>query len=58
MSQKIRDSNYCDLAEYIENDYICRGSGEVCSCTMNPNQFECYEYSKFKRKIEETKTLC
>lgn len=40
------DNPLCELSDYIDNDYICKVTGEVCSSTPNgtPDRNECFTY--------------
>lgn len=37
---------YCEIAEYQENEYICRYTGKPCTVTPIPNRYQCHEYDK------------
>lgn len=38
----------CELATYLDNDYICTISGNRCNITPIPNCDDCIEYEKNK----------
>jgi hypothetical protein len=47
--------SYCDKAQYIDNEYICWYTGEVCKYYV-PNMYECSIYNKqSKKKQNDTK---
>lgn len=37
---------YCEIAEYQENEYICRYTGKPCTVTPIPNKYQCHEYDR------------
>lgn len=41
----------CENAEYIEEEYICKLSGEVCK--VNSNKFECIKYNISKNTFKK-----
>lgn len=49
----IKDKNcYCGMAEYEEDMYICRYTGQQCIYHDYPNQFTCRQYKKGERQEE------
>lgn len=48
---------YCELAEWIDNEYICRCTGNPCTITPVPNKYECVEYSRRKTNTYKSNTL-
>lgn len=43
-----KKETYCEYGEYIDNEYICKATGKVCSFPV-PNQYECYKYELVKK---------
>lgn len=47
--QKYYDAkSMCEFGQYIDDQYICRATGQTCNLGMHPNQYDCREYSKYK----------
>ena len=47
--QKYYDANsMCPYGQYIDDQYVCKLSGQACKLGMHPNQYNCRVYSKYK----------
>lgn len=49
--QKYYDAkSMCEFGQYIDDQYICKETGEACKLGMYPNKYNCMDYSKYKCK--------
>ncbi len=52
--QKYSDAkSMCEFGQYIDDQYICIETGEVCKLGMHPNRYDCRDYSKYKNNNRE-----
>ena len=53
---KTKERNYCEHAEYIDERYICKVSGEPCDLGFFPSRYECYRYVKYHERRRRNTT--
>ena len=52
--QKYYDSkSMCPFGYYIDEKYICIGSGEKCKLDMYPNKYDCLDYRQYEKKYKK-----
>lgn len=41
---------YCEMATYLDGDYICWYTGKPCTISPIPNKYQCYTYDSRRPK--------
>lgn len=42
---------YCDMATYIDEEYICWYTGRPCTTSPIPNKYQCHTYDRNRNNI-------
>lgn len=46
------NESYCTLAQYIDEQFICWGTGKPCTLHDMPNQYICSKYSHLRKDTD------